>query len=170
MSRVYVASSWKNMLTLDSVIDGLREVGHVVYDFREGESFHWSLVRPGYREEMLEATTYLEMLGNAQAISGFERDMRHLYWADITICVLPCGRSAHLETGFAAGRDDKRSAVFLGEYPVQPELMYLMTDFITGSIPDLIEWTLQPEQTFIHSGEPPYVPQPGGFRTAREER
>jgi nucleoside 2-deoxyribosyltransferase len=44
--------------------------------------------------------------------------------ADVTVLVLPCGRSAHLEAGYTAGQG--KPVVILLDQTFEPELMYKM--------------------------------------------
>ncbi len=59
--------------------------------------------------------------------------------ADTFVLVLPCGRSAHLELGWAVGAG-KRTAILLDGPFVQPELMYKMVDHIAPDLHDLLGW------------------------------
>ena len=56
--------------------------------------------------------------------------------ADATILVLPCGRSAHLELGYAAGLGQITGVLMNG--PDEPELMYKARSFIADSIDEVI--------------------------------
>ena len=58
--------------------------------------------------------------------------------ADVTVLVLPCGRSAHLELRYAAGMG-QRTAVLMLE-PQEPELMYGLCDHICLSMVELLSW------------------------------
>ena len=51
--------------------------------------------------------------------------------------VLPCGRSAHTEAGWLAGRG-RRTLVYLPEM-LEPELMYLLFDGVVGTLDELVE-------------------------------
>jgi hypothetical protein len=51
----------------------------------------------------LPATQIVRMLSHPAAEDGFALDMGALEWCDACVLVLPCGRSAHLEAGWAAG-------------------------------------------------------------------
>lgn len=137
--KVYVASSWRNDIQ-PIVVTTLRAMGFDVYDFRDEDGFDWSEVDPtvevaGFEGET-RARTFLQMLDSPQAQRGFARDMKSLEEADVVICVLPCGRSAHLELGHAAGAG-KRTFVLLDD-PCRPELMYRMLEGVLPSITDLI--------------------------------
>lgn len=136
--RIYVASSWRCERQPEVVRD-LREAGHVVYDFknpphRQG-GFAWAELDPtwqswaaeGFREKLLEHPT---------ASHGFLADLRALQWCDACLLVMPCGRSAHLELGWAAGRG-KRTLVLLGRGG-EPELMYLLADSICVDMDEVL--------------------------------
>ena len=86
--------------------------------------------------------TYLGMIDHPVAIAGFEADFGAMQRADTFVLVLPCGKSAHLELGWAVGAG-KRTAILL-EDPVEPELMYRMVDFMTSHMDELIDWVERP--------------------------
>lgn len=76
MPKIYVASSWRNKYQPE-VVAALRKAGHEVYDFRNPK------YNPG----------------------GFHwADVDAMLWADTCVLVLPCGRSAHTEAGWFAGK------------------------------------------------------------------
>jgi hypothetical protein len=142
---VYVASSWRNPLQI-AVCTALRSAGIDHYDFKNPtpghEGFHWSEVgMPSYdrtTNSSVPADEYLAGMQHPAAIAGFERDMAAMSKADTFVLVQPCGRSAHLELGWAAGMG-KRTFVLL-EDPCVPDLMYRMCDGITPSLMDLLAW------------------------------
>lgn len=131
--RIYVASSWRNDSQAE-VVKALREDGHEVYDFKEpkpGEpGFSWASVDPKWRSWTPEE--YVEGLKHEEAVWGFQRDMVALRNCDACVLVLPCGRSAHTEMGYAEAKD-KVTVVILDENS-EPELMYAMFDKITADL------------------------------------
>lgn len=147
MSRVYVASSWRNDRQ-PQVVELLRSAGHEVYDFKNPPGrtgFSWSEVRspsepgiPAKGADWVPASEYLRMVEHPRSAAGFASDFDAMHWADTVVLVLPCGKSAHLELGWAAGAG-KRTAVLL-EDPCEPELMYLMADLLTSSVLLLLDW------------------------------
>jgi hypothetical protein len=82
-------------------------------------------------------------LEHPRSIEGFDSDFDAMKRADTFVLVLPCGRSAHLELGWAVGAG-KRTAILLDPdldtNTVTPELMYKMVDFIAPSVFDLLDW------------------------------
>lgn len=81
---------------------------------------------------------YLTMLDHPRSREGFQSDFAAMQRADTFVMVLPCGKSAHLELGWAIGAG-KRTAILL-ENPVEPELMYLCADYLATSVVDLLGW------------------------------
>jgi hypothetical protein len=150
LRRIYVASSWRNQLQ-PRVVEALRSQGHRVYDFKQPDStpdrgFHWSdtgLAHSNPAEGdppvigLASASDYLAALAHPAAMHGFQRDFNEMVAADTFVLVLPCGRSAHLELGWAVGAG-KRTAILLDD-PCTPELMYKMVDQVATSLDDLVQ-------------------------------
>lgn len=149
---VYVASSWRNPVQ-PAVVATLTAAGIDCYDFRnppEATGFSWREVRPGYDgtvhatelrvkgADWEPADRYLEMIEHPRAREGFASEFAAMERADTFVLVLPCGKSAHLELGWAVGAG-KRTAILL-EDPIEPELMYRMCDYLAPSLFDLLGW------------------------------
>lgn len=98
----------------------------------------WESARGELAEQTHEAAEYLQMIEHPRASEGFISDFNAMQRADTFVLVLPCGKSAHLELGWAVGAG-KRTAILL-EDPVEPELMYKMVDYIAPSLPELLTW------------------------------
>lgn len=139
--KIYVASSWRNEKQ-PGVVRALRDAGHEVYDFRnpsEGDAgFHWSDIDPNW--EGWSPEEFVRGLGHPVAQNGFRKDFEAMKWADVFVLVMPCGRSAHLEAGWAMGQG-KPTVVFLSDG--EPELMYLTASATGGGVcttlPDVVE-------------------------------
>lgn len=136
MSRkIYVASSWRNPLQ-PKVVAALRAEGHEVYDFRnpaDGNSgFHWSAIDKDWLK--WEPHQYIHHIESSPvAADGFKFDKDALNWCDTCVLVLPCGRSAHLEAGYACGQG-KDVIFMLHPDKFEPELMYLLGNgFVTNT-------------------------------------
>lgn len=140
MRRIYVASSWRNPIQ-PLIVDVLRGDGHQVYDFRNpapgNNGFRWSEIDSEWLGWTPE--TFIPLLDHEIAIAGFELDWEAMNWADTFVLVLPCGRSAHLEAGWALGAG-KLTALLLHEDGFEPELMYRMADLITHDVQRVREW------------------------------
>lgn len=138
MSRIYLASSWRNA-DQPRVVAVLRAAGHEVYDFRNPpggipNGFRWSEVDPHW--EGWSAARYREKLQHPLAQRGFNSDFDGMKWADTCVLLLPCGRSAHLELGWCAGAGKR--TVILTRDGEEPELMALLADHICISVDEVI--------------------------------
>ena len=135
---IYVASSWRNEY-YPKVVLRLREAGFQVYDFRNPPSgdlgFKWGSIDPDYMDWLPEK--YREMLMHPKAEKQFGNDVKAMEACDACVLVLPCGRSAHTEAGWFAGRG-KKVLVYLPEKQ-EPELMYKIFSGVCCSIEELIE-------------------------------
>ena len=143
---VYVASSWRNPIQT-GVCAALRSAGIPHYDFKNpegGTGFSWKQLKPAGAPDGIAAKgsdweavgDYLDMVNHPVATAGYEADFAAMQRADTFVMVLPCGKSAHLELGWAVGAG-KRTIILL-EDPVEPELMYRMVDEMCMSLFDLL--------------------------------
>lgn len=159
MSKIYLASSWRNTGHREAV-RLLREYGHEVYNFRAPME-SWRETDPGQEggfqwtevdQQWMSWTpwSYLQALTSGIAEAGFENDFIAMTRSDTCVLLLPSGRSAHIEAGWFAGRPNKRLFIVLpGDLPPrrgdelrpawEPELMYKMADGIFLSVEDLAE-------------------------------
>lgn len=133
--KIYVASSWRNTYQ-STVVKVLRAAGHIVYDFKDSEGFHWSEVDPRYMEWIEDTKRYIEGLDHSVAKRGFKRDMNALTECDACVYVMPCGVSASLEAGWAKGVG-KFVIVYVPELR-EPDLMVKMADLVTTDISAVI--------------------------------
>lgn len=126
--KIYVASSWRNNRQQE-VVEQLRLSGHEVYDFKNpapgNHGFSWSEIDPNWKDWTEEQ--YRNALAHPIAQAGFHFDFEAMQWADTFVLVLPCGRSAHLELGWACGMG-KQTLVLLDK--MEPELMVKMCDHL----------------------------------------
>lgn len=135
---VYVASSWRNELQ-DRIVHMLQSAGIDCYDFKNPDGrdgFSWSEIDPDWQQ--WTAQQYVAALQHPAAVAGFTSDFEAMQRADTFVLVLPCGRSAHLELGWATGRG-KRTCVLTRDGE-EPELMAKMVDHIATSEADLLDW------------------------------
>jgi hypothetical protein len=113
----------------------LRLNGHQVYDFRNpptaSGAFSWSEIDDslpvGPADLQLPASEIINLLGHPRAADGFASDMGALRSCDACVLVLPSGRSAHLEAGWAVGAG-KFTIGLLADG--EPELMWKMLDVL----------------------------------------
>jgi hypothetical protein len=119
--KIYVASSWRNIYQ-PAVVDLCRKAGHETYDFRNpgpgDNGFGWSEIDPSWKAWDFER--YRKLLQHPRAEQGFALDMGALRDCDACLLVYPCGKSAHLELGWAAGAG-KRTAILHPEGIAYPQ-------------------------------------------------
>jgi hypothetical protein len=142
MARIYCASSWRNPF-YETVIKHLTAHGHAVWDWRNpptgGNGFRWQDVGaenycPG---DKVLAAKWCEWLSHPIAQSGFASDLAGMQWCDIGILLHPCGRSAHLEAGWLAGRGKRVHVLCLEQ--VEPDLMILaLNGSVFGNLTELL--------------------------------
>ena len=136
--KIYVASSWRNEY-YPEVVEKLREAGHDVYDFRNPPSgdpgFKWNCVSEDYMEWTPQQ--YRDMLHHPKAERQFHNDIEAMEACDTCVLVLPCGRSAHTEAGWFAGKG-RMTIAYIPEKQ-EAELMYKLFSSVCCSIDELIE-------------------------------
>lgn len=155
MSRIYLASSWRNPLQPQAV-KMLRDAGHEVYDFRnptpDNCGFSWAEIDPDWRNWTPEQ--FIKGLTHPLAQRGYSLDKEGLDWADTCVLLLPCGKSAHLEAGYAIGQG-KPTLIVLHTDLFEPELMYLLTGSTVRVVLDLSHLVesleLEAEHNRIHT-------------------
>lgn len=91
MSKIYVASSWRNAY-FPEFVKRLRDYGHEVYDFRNpphgGHGFHWTDIDPNCADWSF--AQYAQGLKHPAAEKQFANDMDALEWADTCVLVWFC--------------------------------------------------------------------------------
>lgn len=126
--RIYIASSWRNIYQ-PRVCDVAREHGFEVYDFRNPEpgnsGFRWSEIDGGWKSWTFEE--YREALRHPVAQRGFDLDMNALRSADACLLVMPSGRSAALELGWACGQGLPAAVLYPTDlkHPTTEEALHL---------------------------------------------
>lgn len=132
--KIYVASSWSNE-RYPSVVDALKSWGCNVFDFRNpgtaAGGFHWSQATD--EPQPWGFDFYRRVLARPASQNAFRADMGALRRCDVCVVVMPCGRSAHLEAGYACGAG--KLVIFLWEDIIdKADLMSLMADYHVKSI------------------------------------
>jgi hypothetical protein len=137
---IYVASSWRNLLSA-GVVKALRARGHQVYDFRNpapgNDGFRWTEIDPDWK--LWSPEEFRDALLSPVAEQGFGYDRAALDACAACVLVLPCGKSAHLEAGYAAGQG--KPVFFLTLACTEPELMYKLGSGVLTSLDELFEAT-----------------------------
>ena len=136
--KIYVASSWRNAY-YPEVVERLREAGFEVYDFRNppvGGAFKWQFVDENYMEWTPEEYRH-QLHTSPRAIQQLKNDVEAMESCDACVLVLPCGRSAHTEAGWFAGKGRKVVA-YIPE-KVEPELMYGLFTDICANLDEVVK-------------------------------
>ena len=138
MTRIYVASSWRNDYQ-PTVVLMLKNAGHEVYDFRHpfhGDAgFSWCDIAKEWKG--WTAREYRNALLQSPIVAqGFMSDLRAMQWTEVCLLVLPCGRSAHLEAGWFCGQGKR--CIILTQDGEEPELMALLATDICISMDEVI--------------------------------
>lgn len=154
--RIYVASSWRNLYQ-PAIVQALRSSGHEVYDFRSPkpgiEGFRWQDAGgpESYRHgDCVSVETYRKMLAHPRAAEGYESDISHVRWCDAVVYVLPCGRSASFEFGYAMGQGKRGYVVAFDS--IEPDLMFREATII-GNMKELFDAFGWPPETGVTSKE-----------------
>ena len=140
---IYVASSWRNPVQ-PQVVANLREAGFACYDFRhprpDNTGFRWSEVAtPGIDWKQWSREDFRAALSHPIAEQGFAYDLEALRSCSTLLMVMPCGRSAHLELGYACGMG-KPAIIYLPEgYDFEPELMYKAAEAICLTMAEVLQ-------------------------------
>lgn len=118
--KVYIIGSLRNAKVSDLAIR-LRAVGLEVFD-------DWMSCGPQADDiwqeyEKKRGRSYKEALNGHFACNGFALDKKHIDEADVVVLLMPGGKSAHLELGYAAGIG-KRTYILFDEQPERFDLMY----------------------------------------------
>lgn len=117
--KIYLASSWKNKDAVLKMQTMLHDHGHKVDAFCDESTRHvfsYSELFAVTDREGIDITEQnaLTMVDHWRVLDAFMEDKQWIDWADVVILLLPCGKSAHLEAGYAAGRGKK--LVIVGGY------------------------------------------------------
>lgn len=144
VERIYLASSWRNPHQ-PGLVQLIRQAGHEVYDFRNppgGTGFSWDQVGKTAYAETMTPEDYKEALAHPRSQQGFAADFTAMRWATAFVLALPCGRSAHLEAGWAIGHGVPTAILLHPDQDgtVVPELMYLLAHHITADCAGLLRW------------------------------
>ena len=81
---------------------------------------------------------YREALRRPAAQNIFHFDKRYIDASDALVMVLPAGKSAHLELGYAVGRG-KRGFIYMPEQPDKWDIMYSYAEAVVYNDAELLE-------------------------------
>ena len=127
--KVYIATSWRMENTAVLLARRLREEGFEVDCFCENRAgryvFRWPELVD--KEEDLKNYDAKSFIDDPRVRRAFKEDKKWLDWADVCVLLLPSGRSAHLEAGYAKGQG-KKLYVLGGFIKGEFDVMYNFAD------------------------------------------
>jgi len=132
---VYLIGSLKNPRIPD-VAEALRNAGYEVVDdwYAPGpEADDW-----WQRYEKRRGRNFREALRGLHVQHVFEFDKYHLDRCDIAVLVMPAGKSAHLELGYAIGRG-KHGFILLDKEPERFDIMARFARDVVYTVDELLE-------------------------------
>lgn len=140
--RIYMAGSWKNEGKIKEVAQLLREAGHQVDCFCDPDHpavAGWD--RFVFRREDLKGwddkSDQFWFQEQRLVKEAHDEDVSWIDWAEAVVLVLPSGRSAHLEAGYAVGA--QKVLFILGDFPGgEVDVMYLWAKSIHRTTGELI--------------------------------
>ena len=130
--NIYIASSWKNAEAVLALKSELEEWGHIVDAFVDVSNgrYVFSFSEIG-NVEQLNAINFLH---DERAQKAFTEDRKWLDWCDCCLLLLPAGKSAHLEAGYAKGQN-KKLVIYQTSFPVgEFDVMYGFADLISDDL------------------------------------
>lgn len=137
ISKIYVVGSLENP-KVEEVAEALRTFDGVeVFD-------QWRAAAPD-GDKLWQAYCkrrgwgYKEALRSDFVRTAYEFDFKHLSEADVVVLVMPAGRSAHLELGWALGKGKKGYILFPDGEPDRYDLMANMATDVFFSVDELVE-------------------------------
>jgi hypothetical protein len=84
---------------------------------------------------------------------AFQEDKKWLEWSEATLLILPAGKSAHLEAGYAKGQG-KHLVIYQKDFPSgEFDVMYGFADLITDDINEVAEYFGQQDGVILDSAE-----------------
>ena len=134
--KVYVVGSLENPKVFE-VAEALRNKGFDVFDdwlaaAPDGDRLWQAYCRKrGY--------SYKQALHSPFVQTAYQFDFTHLKEADIVVLVMPCGRSAHLELGWALGHGKEGYILFPDGEPDRYDLMANLATDVCFSVEELLE-------------------------------
>lgn len=119
------------------MVEALRAAGHLVHDWRQ-DDFSWQDIDPNY--ENWSSANYVAGLFEPVADRQFRANRAAIAaWCDTLVLILPCGRCAHAEFGFAAGQGKRTIILLNAEHRGPPDLMHRFADEFVTDIDDLLD-------------------------------
>lgn len=134
---IYLASSWRNQYQ-PAVLALIRAWGFDVYDFRNPAEGNHGFAACDYPSWQSGTTAgFNQALTLPEPKQALDLDMDALRSASCVVMLLPCGKSAHIEAGYAIGAGVPLIVYSPANERFEPELMYGGAGLVTDSLTEL---------------------------------
>lgn len=142
--RIYIASSWKLETVLKVIAKQLRKIEGLEVDLfcdpKSGRYIFYIDDLPIPREGL----TALTLLQYWQVHKAADSDYSAIDWCDTLLLILPCGKSAHFEAGYAHGKGKTVYVAPLEDYPLgDVDACYARVDIMFPSLRAAIDHIVQ---------------------------
>lgn len=149
--KIYLASSWKNKKEVRELAEQLMVLSFVeVDDFTDPSLgryvFSWDDLEDEYKNilgKVIPSSSYaqaIKFVQDERAIRAFKEDINQVRGSDVLILILPCGRSAHTEFGYAAAKGKKLIVYAPDGFKTEDcEVMYNFADLMTYSLAEIYQ-------------------------------
>jgi len=138
--RIYIASSWAMHNIAIELAKRLRSEGFEIDCFCDNTTGRYIFNFKDIVRNHPEEWNAIRMITQPEVKKAFAEDKKYLEWCDTCILLVPSGRSAHLEAGYAKGCGKK--LYIYGEFPQgEWDVMYRFAEglYPFGAINDLIK-------------------------------
>lgn len=144
--KIYLASSWKNAEQVKSIKDMLEAEGNEVDAFCDSTAGRF-VFRFDQLSANLSEHNAITIFNFPPVNQAFEEDKKWLDWADAVLLILPAGKSAHLEAGYAKGQG-KHLVIYQDGFPDgEFDVMYGFADLITDDLHEVTAYFRQQDST-----------------------
>jgi len=139
--KVYLASSWKNIVMVRKVAEDLRKKDIEVEDFTDPSNGHhtfcWQDIEPSVRAH-LNTKTFVQ---DHRTVEAYFEDIGRIEWCDALLMIMPCAKSSHIEFGYAKALGKKCLIYYPGGL-VQGEFetMYVGATLITDAWDEIVSY------------------------------
>lgn len=137
--RIYLAGSFAQQVAVRAFAQQLRTYGYAVYCFCDEQELTYQLGVKIRETKLVSRVNHKTALLQPDIMRIGHLNWLQLEKVDTVIVMLPCGKSAHLEAGWAIGKGKK--AYVYGYLPVgEFDAMYVMMEavFAEGQIDELV--------------------------------
>jgi len=127
--KIYIASSWKNQGPVLALARFLEKQGFEVDAFCRSSDTRYAFHRSEFVDNEFDLQKYdaITLINDPRVQRAFTEDKSWLDWADAIVMLMPCGKSSHLEAGYAKGQG--KLLFIYGEFPKgEFETMYGFAD------------------------------------------